>query len=123
MTALGAVVVWRAYFACRACGTGGYLADAWLGLEGYLTRGATRLICLLGGRSAFAVAERLLIECLGWKVSDETIRRACQAESSRIAAIPGRFAGPRRGLLRAPPAMSSSRSTRPRSTRPGAGGT
>jgi hypothetical protein len=39
MTALGAVVVWRAYFACRACGTGGYLADAWLGLEGYLTRG------------------------------------------------------------------------------------
>jgi hypothetical protein len=85
MTALGSVVVWRAYFACRACGTGGHLADAWLGLEGYLTRGATRLICLLGGRSAFAVAERLLIECLGWKVSDETIRRACQAESSRIA--------------------------------------
>jgi hypothetical protein len=87
MTALGAVVVWRAYFACRACGLGGHLADAWLGLEGYLTRGATRLVCLLGGRGSFAVAERLLIECCGWKVSDERIRRACQAEATPIAAF------------------------------------
>ena len=87
MTALGAVVVWRAYFACRACGLGGYLADAWLGLEGYLTRGATRLVCLLGGRGSFAVAERLLIECCGWEVSDERIRRACQAEATPIAAF------------------------------------
>jgi hypothetical protein len=39
MTALGAVVVWRAYFACRGCGLGGYSVDRWLGLEGYLTRG------------------------------------------------------------------------------------
>ncbi len=85
MTALGAVVVWRAYFACRACGLGGYLADDWLGLDGYLTRGAARLICLLGGQRSFAVAERLLIECCGWKVSDERIRRACQAEATLIA--------------------------------------
>jgi hypothetical protein len=85
MTALGAVVVWRTDFACRACGWGGYLADPWLGLGGYLTRGATRLICLLGGQGSFAVAERLLFECCGWKVSDETIRRACQAEATPIA--------------------------------------
>jgi hypothetical protein len=64
---------------------GGYLADVWLGIEGYLTRGATRLICLLGGRGPFAVAERLLFECCGWKVSDERIRRACQAEAKPIA--------------------------------------
>ena len=43
MTALGAVLVWRAYFSCKACGLGGYLADSWLGIEGYLTRAATRL--------------------------------------------------------------------------------
>jgi hypothetical protein len=85
MTALGAVVVWRVYFSCQACGLGGYLADGWLGLEGYLTRGATRLICLLGGRGSFAVAERLLIECCGWKVSDERIRQACQAEAAPIS--------------------------------------
>jgi hypothetical protein len=84
MTALGAVVVWRVYFACRVCGLGGYLADRFLGLEGYLTRQASRLICLLGGRNSFALAEQLLGECCGWKVSDERIRRACEAESTRI---------------------------------------
>ena len=56
-----------------------------LGLEGYLTRAATRLVCLLGGRGSFAEAARLLLECCGWTVSDEKARRACQAEASRIA--------------------------------------
>jgi hypothetical protein len=85
MTALGSIVVWRAYFSCRACGLGGYFADRFLGLEGDLTRQATRLICLLGGRNSFAAAELLLVECCGWKVSDERIRQACEAESTRIA--------------------------------------
>lgn len=87
MTALGAVVLWRAYFSCRACHLGGYFADRILGLEGFLTRQATRLICLLGGQNSFATAERLLTECCGWKVSDERIRRACQAEAAPIAAF------------------------------------
>lgn len=85
MTALGKVVLWRVYFACRACGLGGYFVDRFLGLEGFLTRQATRLICLLGGRKSFAEAERLLAECCGWKISDERLRQACQAESTRIA--------------------------------------
>jgi len=85
MTALGAITLWRAYFSCGACGLGGYFADRLLGLEGFLTRQATRLVCLLGGRNSFAVAEHLLGECCGWSVSDETIRRACEAESTRIA--------------------------------------
>lgn len=85
MTALGLIVVWCAYFACGACGLGGYFVDRLLGLQGYLTRQATRLVCLLGGRNSFAAAEQLLEECLGWKVSDERLRRACEAESSRIA--------------------------------------
>ena len=84
MTALGVIVVWRVYFTCPACGLGGYFVDRFLGLEGYLTRQATRLICLLGGRNSFAITEQLLIECCGWKVSDERIRRACEAESTRI---------------------------------------
>jgi hypothetical protein len=85
MTALGMVVIWRAYFSCPACRLGGYSVDRFLGLEGYLTRQATRLVCLLAGQNSFAVAERLLAECCGWKVSDERIRQACQAESTRIA--------------------------------------
>jgi hypothetical protein len=99
MTALGAIVLWRVSFACRVCGLGGYFVDRLLGLEGFLTRQATRLICLLGGRNSFAVAEFLLSECCGWKVSDETIRRACQEESARIVdfqatspAVPAAFA-------------------------------
>lgn len=85
MTALGAIVLWRAYFACPGCRLGGYFVDRSLGLEGYLTRQATRLICLLAGQNAFAVAERLLAECCGWRVSDETIRRACRTEAKRMA--------------------------------------
>ncbi len=85
MTALGLIVVWRVYFACGACGLGGYFGDGLLGLEGYLTRQATRLVCLLGGRHSFAAAEQLLKEWFGWKISDERLRQACEAESSRIA--------------------------------------
>lgn len=99
MTALGGVVIWRIYFSCQTCRMGGYLADAWLGLEGFLTRGAARLVCLLGGRGSFADAERLLKECCGWTVSDERIRQACQAEAKQIAefraespAVPAAFA-------------------------------
>ncbi len=87
MTALGAIVLWRAYFSCRSCRIGGYLVDHLLGLDGFLTRQATRLVCLLGGRHSYADAERLLAECCGWKVSDERIRRACQAEAAPIAAF------------------------------------
>ena len=99
MTALGSVVIWRIYFSCQVCRMGGYLADGRLGLEGFLTRGATRLICLLGGRVSFAEAERLLKECCGWTISDERIRQACQAEAKQIAefraespAVPAAFA-------------------------------
>ena len=49
MTALGSVVLWRVAFACKVCRLSGYSADRILGLEGYLTRQATRLVCLLGG--------------------------------------------------------------------------
>ncbi len=85
MTALGLIVVWRVYFDCGACGLGGYFVDRLLGLQGYLTRQATRLVCLLGGRNSFAAAEQLLNECFGWKISDERLRQACETESSRIA--------------------------------------
>ena len=85
MTALGKIVLWRAYFSCRACRLGGYFVDRILGLDGFLTRQATRLICLLGGQRSFADAERLLAECCGWKVSDERVRQACRAEATRIA--------------------------------------
>jgi hypothetical protein len=87
MTALGKVVLGRAYFACNGCGLKGCFVDRIVGLQGYLTRQATRLVCLLAGQNSFAVAERLLAACCGWKVSDETIRRACREEAKPIAAF------------------------------------
>ena len=85
MTALGLVVLQRTYFACLVCSLGGCFADALLGLEGFLTRQARRLVCLLGGQISFAEAERLLNDCCGWKVSDEQVRRTCQAEARSMA--------------------------------------
>jgi hypothetical protein len=87
MTALGRSGLRRTYFACVRCGRGGAHVDGLLGLDGFLTRQATRLVCLTGGRVAFAAAAALLAACCGWTVSDETIRRACEAQAGRIAAF------------------------------------
>jgi len=85
MTALGRSELLRTYFACPGCGQGDAHADRLLGLDGFLTRQATRLICLTGGRIAYAPAAEMLRACCGWAVSDETIRLACQGQSGPIA--------------------------------------
>ncbi len=85
MTALGRSELLRTYFACPGCGQGGAHVDRLLGLDGFLTGQATRLVCLTGGRLGFAAAAGMLAACCGWTVSDETIRSACEGQSSRIA--------------------------------------
>ena len=84
MTALGRSTLLRTYFACPGCGQGGAHVDRLLGLDGFLTQPATRLVCLTGSRVAFAAAGSMLQVCCGWSVSDETIRMACGAQSRRI---------------------------------------
>ena len=83
-TALGPAHVLRTYFACAGCGRGGTRADGLIGLHGCLTHQAVRLVCLIGGQLAFAPASRMLADCCGWTVSDETIRRTCEAQAQRI---------------------------------------
>ena len=73
-----AAVLWRA--SSFSCGLGSYCVH--LRLDGFLTRRATRLV-LAGGQNSFAVAARLLVECCGWKVSDELIRLARPADRAR----------------------------------------
>jgi hypothetical protein len=87
MTALGRSELLRTYFACPGCGQGGAHVDRLLGLDGFLTRQATRLVCLTGGRVSFAAAGAMLAACCGWTVSDETIRLACEGQAGRIAAF------------------------------------
>ena len=86
MTAIGRISVRRAYSTCAGCGTGGYAADRRIGLEGALSRQGRRVICWAGGRASFAEAAASLQEIGGRAVSDETIRRACLAESGAMAA-------------------------------------
>lgn len=86
-TALGPVQVLRTYFACTRCRQGGTRVDALIGLHGFLTDQATRLVCLIGGQLPFARASRVLAECCGWSISDETMRQTCEAQAQRIEAF------------------------------------
>jgi hypothetical protein len=85
MSALGAITIQHVYFTCTACKQGGYSADAKLGIDGFLTAQARRLVCLAGGQRSFENAEMPLKELCGWHISDERIRQACHAEADLIA--------------------------------------
>lgn len=86
MTAVGPIEVRRTYFMCATCKQGAFAVDRLLGLEGYLTPGATRMACLAGVQQSFARAEQLLDELAGWQLDDETIRRVCHQTAARSQA-------------------------------------
>lgn len=85
MTAIGPMAVARVYFRCPKCEEGGYALDGRLGIEGFLTRQASRLACRAGAHHSFAEAESLLEDLCGWSISDECLRQACHAEARKIA--------------------------------------
>ena len=85
VSALGAITVEHVYFTCTGCKKGRYFSDAKLGINGFLTAQARRLVCLAGGQRSFENAEMLLKELCRWHVSDEKNRQACHAEADRIA--------------------------------------
>ena len=57
LTAVGPVTLTRRYFSCPACDQGDFGADRVLGIDGYVTRGACRMACLLGVQQSFEKAE------------------------------------------------------------------
>jgi hypothetical protein len=75
----------RVYFVCRACRAGAYPLDSRAGIEGYASRQARRLMCLAGASWSFDHASERLQEFCGLKVSDNTIRKACQEEATQMA--------------------------------------
>ena len=84
-TVLGAIRIHRAYSWRR--GTGGtFAADQTLGIDGFLTRQATRLVTLAGIEHSFARAQQVLQEFCGWQVDDEVIRQTTHAQARRAAA-------------------------------------
>ena len=65
---------------------GGYPADSALGVDGFLSRQATRITSLLGLNHSFDRAQRLLEQLCGWTVDSETIRHSTHATARRAAA-------------------------------------
>ena len=64
-------------------------ADLTLGLDGFLTRQATRLVTLAGVEHSFARAQQMLAELCGWQVDDEVIRRTTHAQAKRATSTRG----------------------------------
>lgn len=83
-TALGPVALSREY-SWHAGDGGTFRADAALGLDGFLTRQARRLVTLAGVEHSFARAQQVLGELCGWQVDDEVIRRTTHAQARRAA--------------------------------------
>jgi hypothetical protein len=83
-TAVGPVLLTREYTWHPHDG-GTFPADAALGVDGFLTRQARRLVTLVGVAHSFARGQQLLAELCGWQVDDEVIRRTTHAEARRAA--------------------------------------
>ena len=95
MTAAGRVVAARRSLRCGGCGLTAYPPDDRVGLDGFLSPGATRLACLAAASWSFDVASDRLEELAGVRIDDETIRRhvhraAAGPAARREAAPPGR---------------------------------
>jgi hypothetical protein len=84
MTALGPVELNRQYTWRRDEG-GTFPADHALGINGFLTRQAMRLLVLAGVEHSFARAQQVVQEFCGWQVDDEVIRQATHAQAKHAA--------------------------------------
>jgi hypothetical protein len=65
--------------------SGRFPAAELLGIDGFLTRQARRLVTLAGVDHSFARAQQVLAEFCGWQVDDEVIRQTTHAEARRVA--------------------------------------
>lgn len=84
-TALGPIRLSRRYTWSAELG-GCHPADDALGLDGFLTPHARRLLTLAGVEHSFDRAHRMLREFCGWTVDAETIRQTTHAEARRAQA-------------------------------------
>jgi hypothetical protein len=67
----------RLYLVCPACHSSHYPLDARLGIEGFVSPQAQRLVCLAGASWSFDRASSNLKEFCGLVVCDNTIRAVC----------------------------------------------
>jgi hypothetical protein len=80
------VTLSRVYFTCRACGRRAHALDERLGLDGFVSPHAQRLLCLLGAERSFERAARLLRDVAGLVVCDNTVRAVCDRHGGLMRA-------------------------------------
>ncbi len=67
----------RVYFTCRRCGRHAQALDDRLGLDGFVSPHAQRLLCTLGADWSFERCARHLRDAAGLVVCDNTVRGVC----------------------------------------------
>jgi len=75
----------RLYCVCPRCGASRYPLDDRLGLEGFVSPQAKKLLTLAGASWSFAGAARHLAEFCGLVTCDQTIRAVCHQEAGLMA--------------------------------------
>lgn len=76
----------RRYFTCRRCAEHAHPLDERLGVDGFVSPHAQRLLCLLGAEHSFERSARLLRAVAGLCVCDNTVRRLCDEHGGRMRA-------------------------------------
>jgi hypothetical protein len=88
LTALGSLVLERAYYHCPTCGQGFFPRDRELGIEGCsLSPGVTRMVGLVGAATSFEDGGTLLRELAGVEIGAKRVERAAKQLGARLAAI------------------------------------
>lgn len=84
ITAAGAISLRRVYFVCRRCRLGLHPLDERLGVVGFTSPQAQRLLCLAGASWSYDRAACHLRELCGLSVCDNTIRQVCQQQATHM---------------------------------------
>jgi hypothetical protein len=80
------VTLSRVYFTCRRCGQHAHPLDDRLGLDGFVSPHAQRLLCTLGADWSFERCARHLREAAGLVVCDNTVRKVCDRHGGLMRA-------------------------------------
>jgi hypothetical protein len=80
------VTLRRRHLTCRRCGQHAHPLDERLGVDGFVSPHAQRLLCLLGAEHSFERSARLLREVAGLCVCDNTVRRICDEHGGQARA-------------------------------------
>jgi hypothetical protein len=86
LTAAGDLTLRRVSFTCRHCGLRAHALDERLGVSGFVSPHAQRLLCLAGAGKSFDEASRLLRDLDGLVVCDNTVRKACDDHGAKARA-------------------------------------